>query len=614
MILCACMVFFEIKINTFAAVEGEEIVRNTVASIEFECEPIKFIENVDGFTQYDKDGNPYDNYYCYPFSEGSKLTVYYGDGSSKVYTYFHDQDTEEESYVSADGEKISTWGSNRLSYYDNQYDDHWIRDKENYITITYMGVEDKIPVEIVESPVASIEFDLDDGITIFEEVNGWIDYDDDGNQFYHYDEPSIFIEGAKLTVHYKDETTKVYSYQHDEESGLKEFVSEDGETIPIHAPYNPWYDSDQENVHWNLGTDNYITLHYLDVTCPVPVEIVGNPIGSIEYTSAQEVVFIEGKNIWSGVVDGYRYFEDCSYYPSAGDKLTLHYKDNSIKTYTYDTEKEFVNDTNSDEILHFYDFDYWPNQSENAWEYGPGNDFSIIYCGKETTIKVTYRKDSSGPSADEIVANKAKALIEAANGDFKTAADAQAAVNAAKAAFAALTNEQKALLAKMMPDAEALIQKAQDKATDQANKEKPAGKVTPATVTPTATAPAAAAPKVGNIVTVAGSQYKVASTDAVTLMTPKNGKTTTVPATVTVSGKTFKVTGIAKGAFKKSKATTLVVSSQNLTKKSVKGCLKGSKVKVVKVKVGNKKVNKKFVKKYKKIFSKKICGKKVKVK
>ena len=51
-----------------------------------------------------------------------------------------------------------------------------------------------------------------------------------------------------------------------------------------------------------------------------------------------------------------------------------------------------------------------------------------------------------------------------------------------------------------------------------------------------------------------------------------------------------------------------------LKKAGIKNALKGSKIKTVKVKVGSKKVNKKFVKKYKKIFTKKICGRKVKVK
>ena len=53
--------------------------------------------------------------------------------------------------------------------------------------------------------------------------------------------------------------------------------------------------------------------------------------------------------------------------------------------------------------------------------------------------------------------------------------------------------------------------------------------------------------------------------------------------------------------------------SKKLKKSSVKGSLKGSKIKTVQVKVGKKKDNKKYVKKYKKIFTKKNAGKKVKI-
>ena len=71
-----------------------------------------------------------------------------------------------------------------------------------------------------------------------------------------------------------------------------------------------------------------------------------------------------------------------------------------------------------------------------------------------------------------------------------------------------------------------------------------------------------------------------------------------------------KVKRIAKGAFKGTKVKTLIVKTKKLAKKSVKGCLKGSKVKSIQVKIGNKKV----AKKYKKIFTKKVAGKKAKVK
>ena len=85
-----------------------------------------------------------------------------------------------------------------------------------------------------------------------------------------------------------------------------------------------------------------------------------------------------------------------------------------------------------------------------------------------------------------------------------------------------------------------------------------------------------------------------------------------------LNAKTFtlgtKVKQIAAKSFKGTKVKTLVVKSKKLTKKKIKNCLKGSKVKTVQVKVGSKKLNKKYVKKYKKIFTKKNCGKSVKVK
>jgi len=74
-----------------------------------------------------------------------------------------------------------------------------------------------------------------------------------------------------------------------------------------------------------------------------------------------------------------------------------------------------------------------------------------------------------------------------------------------------------------------------------------------------------------------------------------------------------KVQKIAKGALKRTKATTLVIKTTKLNKKSVKGSLQGSKVKTVKVKVGKAKANKKYATKYKACFTKKNVGKSVKV-
>ena len=76
--------------------------------------------------------------------------------------------------------------------------------------------------------------------------------------------------------------------------------------------------------------------------------------------------------------------------------------------------------------------------------------------------------------------------------------------------------------------------------------------------------------------------------------------------TITLGKKVRKIT---RGAFKNTKAITLVVKTKKLNKKSVAGSLKGSEVKTVQVKVGNAKANKQFAKKYKKLFTKKTAGK-----
>ena len=56
------------------------------------------------------------------------------------------------------------------------------------------------------------------------------------------------------------------------------------------------------------------------------------------------------------------------------------------------------------------------------------------------------------------------------------------------------------------------------------------------------------------------------------------------------------------------------MKTAKLTKKGVKGCLKGSKVRTVKVKVGSKKANKATAKKYRAYFAKSNSGAKAKVK
>ena len=145
---------------------------------------------------------------------------------------------------------------------------------------------------------------------------------------------------------------------------------------------------------------------------------------------------------------------------------------------------------------------------------------------------------------------------------------------------------------------------------------------------------------VGTVHTVKGNKYKILSTKAgkltVALTKAKNAKNVAIPASVNINKKSYSVVQanakaftakairtvtigkniakIKKNAFSRSKATKMIVKTKKLKKATVKGSLKGSKIKTVQVKVGKKKVNRTYVKKYKKIFTKKNAGKKVKVK
>ena len=151
--------------------------------------------------------------------------------------------------------------------------------------------------------------------------------------------------------------------------------------------------------------------------------------------------------------------------------------------------------------------------------------------------------------------------------------------------------------------------------------------------------PKEAAVKTGDTVKYSKNTYKVLSAKSKTVAFTKayNKTSVTVPATIKAGGKTYKVTQInakafkgskirmvtigknvktiKKNAFAKSKATKLIVKTKLLKKSKVKGCLKGSKIKTVQVKVSSRKsVNRKYVKIYKKHFTKTNAGRKAAVK
>ena len=132
--------------------------------------------------------------------------------------------------------------------------------------------------------------------------------------------------------------------------------------------------------------------------------------------------------------------------------------------------------------------------------------------------------------------------------------------------------------------------------------------------------------KKGDSVTVGKAKFKVTGSEAVEYTAPKSktASTITIPATVKISNKTYKVTSIAANAFKNCKKLKKITIGKNVTKIGKKAFYNCKKLKTVLVKtkkltqkkVGSKaftgtpkkavmKVPKKQLKLYKKIFKKK---------
>lgn len=105
----------------------------------------------------------------------------------------------------------------------------------------------------------------------------------------------------------------------------------------------------------------------------------------------------------------------------------------------------------------------------------------------------------------------------------------------------------------------------------------------PGTTKPSTPKPQTNVVKVGSTHTVGTNKYKVTSSNAVTYTgtTNKKIKKITIPSTVKIKGKTFKVTTISSNAFKSCKKLTTVTIGKNITSIGSKAFYKDSKLKKI---------------------------------
>lgn len=380
-----------VECNGLTTTTSVSIVENPVASIEFTpVNPIEYMEETNGYFEYDENGDEYYYYYSPSFEIGDVLKVTYKDGRVFEYSYIGWVDDSDDYFESSDGVRIN---AEDVKQNDDQYINHWSLGSDNYFTVEYLAATYNVPVTITENPIASIEFIPVNPVEYIENTNGYFQYDSNGEEYFDYYTPSFEI-GDILRINNKDGTIEEYSYMGwQEDLGESYFESSNGALI---SQYNVNCYSYQYNEHWTVGSDNYYEIEYLGSTCQIPVTITENPYVSAVYTP------VNGSyNLTEGIdstVYYDRFDEEFNFYNLSfenGDKITLVLNDGSSVVYSYNEnngwvynnddyiETEFEND-NGELVTVRISYD----QYENHWQAGKSYELTVECMGVTTTTIV----------------------------------------------------------------------------------------------------------------------------------------------------------------------------------------------------------------------------------
>ena len=380
-----------VECNGLTTTTSVSIVENPVASIEFTpVNPIEYMEETNGYFEYDENGDEYYYYYSPSFEIGDILKITYKDGTVTEYTYVGWLDDSNAYFESSDGVRIN---AEDVKQNDDQYINHWSLGSDNYFTVEYLAATYNVPVTITENPIASIEFIPVNPVEYIENTNGYFQYDSNGEEYFDYYTPSFEI-GDILRINNKDGTIEEYSYiGWQEDLGEPYFESSNGALI---SQYNVNCYSYQYNEHWTVGSDNYYEIEYLGSTCQIPVTITENPYVSAVYTP------VNGSYSLTEGIDSTVYYdrfdEEFNFYNLSfenGDKITLVLNDGSSVVYSYNEnngwvynnddyiETEFEND-NGELVTVRISYD----QYENHWQAGKSYELTVECMGVTTTTIV----------------------------------------------------------------------------------------------------------------------------------------------------------------------------------------------------------------------------------
>ena len=357
----------------------------TLESVDFTpAYEISGYENTDGYWEiYYNDQTGEKGYYFYyeffyEWEDGNVITLTYSDGTTKEYV------CEDAYYYDEDGNMLD---EDPLYFYDNQEKEHWSLGT-NYITMEYDGVSTEYPVEILESPVESIEFIPAYPIELTQDISGEkTEYEigpNEGQEYFSYYNDGFFNEGNELVINYTDGTVETFVSDGWDFYNVNEDVLVSGNLKEYDVQeLNPWTET---------GAHSFV-FYYMGCRFEVPVTIIENPVATIEYIPAGPYTAIENFNGYyeececdvciQGDSEFYKYYEDSVNFPLVGDKLIVTNKDSTITEFIYDGDWFF--DSEGNELP--YDYEIETYQDDDHWELG--TEYFVLCCaGKSVELPV----------------------------------------------------------------------------------------------------------------------------------------------------------------------------------------------------------------------------------
>lgn len=349
----------------------------------------------------DDNGDEYDHYNLGKviYSEGNIITETKEDGTQVTYTCKNtkaDEDGEDGfSFVDGDGNLFpyridcdSAQSINHLKTGDNVQCYFTVR-SDDY---DYYNIYVPFTIDIKEFDISGITFTLAEKHTLTQGYDSYIDIDDNGEAYDHYNFWNvIYSEGNTLTVTKTDKTKTVYTY----DNNYYAFVDSDGN----HFDYELDFSTSQSKNHLKPRKNVQCSFRVYNIDVPFTVDIDENPVASIEYIG-NITVSDKDKHTYD---DGGYYYNYTIYQPGA--KIVIHYKNNTTDTYIcqgiydeddMDTYYHFINVNDSEDWLDIDD--YYDYQYKTPWTAG-GNNLIYIMCHSViTTIPVTIIPSTPVPN------------------------------------------------------------------------------------------------------------------------------------------------------------------------------------------------------------------------